>query len=140
MTSKLKSRTSEFPPGGWSFVDIKTGMKFNEGAFGDVVMAIIKHRQANPRVYPPEELESFDQATVANELDAFTCSRLNNNPRWCVSGEPTPVDISGLEFMIMPNKCPKCGCPQGYQILCRTCAGRRVTGYYCADCKTLVAK
>ena len=133
MSYKLKYRTSDFPPGGWSFTDPKTGMKLGDGDFKDVVAAIIKHRQANPKLYPKDNLESFDFATVANQLDAATCARLKNSSRWCESGEPLPVIVDGLLLMIMPNKCPKCGCVEGYEIICKSCSGRRRTGFYCRD-------
>lgn len=140
MSYRLKSRTATFPPSGFLFTDPKTGMKFTDGAFGDVVLAIIKHRRANPRIYPPDEMEALDVSSVGNELDAFTCSRLKNHGHFCESGEPVPISVDGLELMQMPNKCPKCASSNGYQILCKTCSGKRVTGYYCAECKTLCAK
>ena len=140
MSFKLKVRNGPFPPKGYWFKDPRTGMVFEHGDFKDVVSQIIKHRQANPRLYPKDELASFDFSAVSQQLDEATCSRLNNNLKWCESGEPIPVDVSDLELMLMPRACPKCGCSQGYQILCKTCSGRRVTGYYCHDCKELVAK
>lgn len=137
---KMKSRTGEFPVGGWQFTDPKTGMKFSEGDFKDVVSQIIKHRQANRRVYPPEELVSFDFASVSNELDAFTCSRLKNNDRFCESGEPIPIDLSGLLVIEMSAPCQKCSCKLGYEIICKSCSGRRRTGFYCKDCMSLNPK
>lgn len=139
MSFKLKSRTQEFPPSGFMFTDSKTGMKFSEGDFKDVVSQIIKHRQANPRIYPPSEIASFDFASVANELDATTCSRLNDNPRFCESGEPIPVSTDGMELMLMSRACV-CGSKMGYQALCASCSGRRVLHYICSECKSLVQK
>src|SRR5512139_2803045 len=78
----LKSRRKH-PPGGWKFTQPQTGWMSTPGLdFETVVESIIKHRLANPR---------FDLATdfqvVANELDAYTCARLNNNPSYCVAGD-----------------------------------------------------
>lgn len=138
--TKLINRNGLFPPGGWQFKDSRTGMRFTDGDFNDVVAAIIKHRKANPRLYPPDEIEAFDFASVANELDAHTCSRLKGDSRFCQSGDPIPVNTDGLELMLMPNSCPKCDCKTGWQNLCRTCAGKRVVSYICENCKSLVAK
>jgi hypothetical protein len=115
-------------------------MQLNEGAHGDVVAAIIKHRRANPRIYPPDEITAFDHASVANELDAATCERLNNNDRWCESGEPKPVDVSGLELLTMTTPCTKCGCVTGWQVICKSCSGKRRVGWYCENCKTLLPR
>jgi hypothetical protein len=134
-------RHGDFPPNGFMFTDARSGLSFGEqGEFGSVVLAIIKHRQANPKIYPKNNLATFDYESVARELEQFTCARLNNNPRYCESGEPKPVSTDGLVLMAMPRRCPRCGCGNGYQILCKTCAGKRVTGYYCSECKNLCAR
>lgn len=140
MSFKLRSRTGAFPPGGFQFKDPRTGLKFEHGDFKDVVSQIIKHRQANPRIYPKDFPESFDFNTVSNILDSYTCDRLKNSPKWCISGEPEPVDVSGLELMLLPSPCYKCHCNQGYEIICKSCAGRRRTGFYCRDCLTIIPK
>ena len=140
MNFKLKVRNGPFPPRGYPYTDPRTGMKFEHGDFKDVVGQIIKHRQANPRFYPKSEPIYFDFGSVSNELDDATCSRLNNNPKWCESGDPIPISTDGLELMLMPNKCQRCGCSQGYQYLCPTCSGRRVLYYICRDCNTIVPK
>ena len=134
---RLISRTGSFPPAGYLFTDPKTGMKFEHGDFKDIVSQIIKHRRANPRLYPPENAGDLDFNSVSNELDSYTVMRLHNDPRYCESGEPIPVSTEGLELMTMTAPCPKCGCRMGWQILCKTCSGKKRTGFYCADCTTL---
>ena len=137
---KLKSRTGSFPPGGYQFTDLRTGLKFEHGDFRDVVGQIISHRMANPRIYPKNEPTWFDFASVSNEVDEATCTRLNNSPKWCETGEKLPINTDGLELMLMPNKCAGCGCSHGYQYLCPSCSGRKVLYYICDDCNTIVPK
>src|SRR3990167_3653353 len=79
----LKSR-SMWPPQGWRFRQPETGWSAPGGqTFGQVVEAIISHRQQNPRFKL-----STDRATVENELDDYICAILKNDQHWCV-GEAT---------------------------------------------------
>jgi len=141
MSYKLKSRTGAFPPAGFPFTDPKTGMKFTDGDFNDVVRRIIAHRRANPRLYPAEKFEFLNFDSVSAELDSFTCSRLGNSPNWCESGEPLTLEPApGSPIIDLPNPCYKCGNLTGYEIICPTCAGRKVFGYICASCKAPLGK
>lgn len=88
----LKSR-SMWPPGGWAFLQPETGWRAPSGlSFDQVVNAIIDHRQRNPRFKL-----ATDKATVANELDNYTCAILKNNSHWCATesianfSKPLPV-------------------------------------------------
>ena len=82
----LKSRRA-FPPGGFKFYEPRTGWEAMGGLdFDQVVAAIIKHRQANPRFANEWALDPTD---VANELDLYTCARIGNNPDYC-NGESPP--------------------------------------------------
>lgn len=95
----LKSRT-KWPPGGWKFIQRETGWTLPAGLdWHHSVLAIISHRAANPRFQV-----STDYNTVADELDAYQCARLGNDPVWCVSPEisnfsarPLPPRQSGGE-------------------------------------------
>jgi len=69
-----------WPPQGWRFRQPETGWSAPGGqTFGQVVEAIISHRQQNPRFKL-----STDRATVENELDDYTCAILKNDQHWCV--------------------------------------------------------
>jgi hypothetical protein len=69
-----------WPPQGWRFRQPETGWTAPGGqTFGQVVEAIIAHRQQNPRFKL-----STDRATVENELDDYTCAILKNDEHWCV--------------------------------------------------------
>lgn len=73
-----------YPPGGWKFRQPEMNWELSPGrTFKDSVTAIIAKRAANPRFNL-----STDRETVANELDAYTCALLKNNPAFCVSGDP----------------------------------------------------
>lgn len=126
----LIRRDGPFPPGGWKFVDPRTGMKFDgmSVTFREQAKKIISHRLANPNVYLPKELQYTTLANVEDELDAYTCSRLGNNSRYCISAGPripTPIPL--------PKVCPKCNTAME-PILCKTCGGRRIKGYHCPKC------
>lgn len=137
MSFKLRHREGQFPAGGFYFKDAKTGMEFKEGDFYSVVRLIIAHRKANPRLYPPEEFHNLDFTCVANELDAYTCSRLGNEPRFCESGEPLKlVPEAGAALVDLPSPCYKCGHLRGWQMICKTCQGKKVAGHICEACNS----
>lgn len=136
---KLKSRTGNFPPGSYKFVDPKTGMKFDVGNFDFVVQAIRKHRLANPSVYPPNELAALDAEQVGIELENYTCNRLGNNPVWCEDGVYKPPVQQGAKQVTMEKPCVQCGESAGTERLCQTCAGRRVVGVTCNKCGFIVS-
>lgn len=137
MNTKLRNRNGEFPAGGHLFIDPRTGMTFEHGDFNDITSQIQKHRMANPKVYPPSEPELLSPHHIGIQQEFFTCMRLHNDPRHCESGEPVPVNTNGLTLMVMSAPCPKCGCKTGFQIICKTCQGRKRTGFYCENCKNL---
>lgn len=136
MSFKLKTRHGAFPPKGFYFKDPKTGMEFVDGDFNDVVRRVIAHRRANPRLYPSEQFQFLNFDSVSAELDSFTCSRLGNSPKWCESGEPLTLEPApGSPVVEMSKPCYKCGHGLGYEIICPTCMGRKISGYICASCK-----
>lgn len=53
--------------------------------FSAQVQNIINHRRANPRFNL-----ATDSENVANDLEAYTCSRINNDPQWCYADSPNP--------------------------------------------------
>lgn len=134
----LIRRTGIMPPGGYAFRDPKTGKHFTDMlTFNDQVAAIIQHRKANVHLYTPFE---FASASVAEELDAYTCQRLGFDNRYCTGG-----DLSQNTSDTEPRKksepvtgapCPKCGSTQWTPIYCKTCSGKRITGYACSSCGT----
>lgn len=79
----LKSR-STWPPGGWKFTQPETGWSLPPGlGFMQSVDTIIAHRSRNPRFSL-----SLDRSVVADELDAYTCALLKNDPNWCSETQP----------------------------------------------------
>ena len=120
------------PPGGYFFEDPKTGMKF-EGmsvTFAEQVGNIVSHRMANPGVYPKAEPQFLNWESVANELDAYTCTRLGNHPAFCYDPNvKTPINPPRIAV----TACPKCGGAL-MDRTCPTCAGHRVIGYTCTKC------
>jgi len=92
----LKSRRS-FPPAGWIFYEPKTNWTAPMGlSFDQVVAAIIQHREANPR-FAKEWMTSPED--VSNELDFYTCTRLNHDPNYCDSGGSPPNFQMGLSAL-----------------------------------------
>lgn len=74
----LSSRNNH-PPGGFQWYQAETKWTLKGGLpFSMAVDAIVRHRRANPAISL-----STDPATVAEELDAYTCARLHNDPNWC---------------------------------------------------------
>jgi hypothetical protein len=74
-------RINSFPPGGFSYTQPETGVKFNSMVpFKERVREVLDHRTANN--LPRAELRE-----VELDVDAFTCARLKNDPQWCVGGE-----------------------------------------------------
>lgn len=93
----LKSRRS-FPPRGYVFFEPRTNWSVAGGlTFEQVVEAIIKHRKANPR-FTDWALSVED---VSNELDSYTCARINNDPNYCDGGESPPFPMASLSTPTM---------------------------------------
>lgn len=82
---KIKDR-NQFPPRGWVFFQPETTWWAPDpmsNGFSAQVQNIINHRRANPRFNL-----ATDATSVANDLEAYTCSRINNDPQWCYSDAP----------------------------------------------------
>lgn len=115
----LISRRS-FPPNGWKFFEPRTGWNAQGGMdFSQVVDAIIKHRKANPRFTD----WALDMEDVANELDAYTCQRLNNDPNYCDGGDSPPFQRASLSFPSVPRRFNGKGEVAAVGVVSKTAAG-----------------
>lgn len=141
MSFKLINRNGAFPPGGFKFKDPRTGLVFEQGDFYHVVRMVIAHRSANSRIYPTNEIEFLNFDMVSAEIDAATCSRIGNDPRFCESGEPLRlVPAPDAKLVTMGKACYKCGNATGWETICPTCSGRRLNGYICEKCSAPLGK
>lgn len=76
-------KPNELPPGGFSYIQTDTGMRFDGmRSFKEVCIEIKKHRLAN-------NLKRASMTEIAEDLDKYTCGRLGNDPRWCSTGTTT---------------------------------------------------
>jgi predicted RNA-binding Zn-ribbon protein involved in translation (DUF1610 family) len=141
MNYELIRRNGDFPPGNYRFTDPRTGMTFDgNGGFDFTVHAIAMHRKANPNLYPPADLKMLDQDAIAQQLEQFTCARLNNSSQWCKRSDGVvimKIKEPG-EKVKLKVACPNCGGTEATEKLCSTCSGRRVTGYVCNQCGFLL--
>ena len=127
MKIQLLRRNGDFPPAGYEFIDPRTGFKIGgtNANFNDTVTQIIQHRLANPKVYPPSDMRYLETNAVGDELDAYTCARLGNNPRYCKDMDERKAFIPTFSTTEKPaNACPKC----------QTCAGNRILSWICDKC------
>ena len=127
--SKLIRHNGPHPPGGFPFVDPKTGMKFSgqEGGIRDTVERVLQHRLSNPKIFSGADL-GFDD--VLEEVDCWQCTRLGSDSRWCTNGKPGSPQIV---VRVANQFCPDCGSTMTEK-LCATCGGRKVVGYTCGKC------
>lgn len=131
-----KPQVNQFPHGGWPFRDERTGFtcKPHEGTPAMHAVKIIAHRRANPQHYPRNESKWFDQASVIQEVYA---QKAKTHPQLFI-GFPDAVIVPRAEIVINPGRGPQSECSCGAKtfepIYCKTCAGKRVTGYKCKNC------
>lgn len=74
----LKTITN-FPPGGFTYTQPETQMQFRQYMpIRDQAALVADHRKANrlPRATIPEAMQ---------DIENWTCQRLNNDPEWCIS-------------------------------------------------------
>lgn len=108
----LISRQS-FPPNGFFYREPKTGWtpKTKLLGFWDVVDALQTHRSQNKRLFTSDEAS---REQCAADLDAYTCHRLDNNPRWCAPStvqeryQPSE-DEQRIKKKASGKGCPSCG-------------------------------
>ena len=137
MKIQLTHRNGDFPPNGFEFTDPKTGFKIGgtSANFDETVKQIIQHRLANPKIYLPSDMRPLSTDFVADELDAYTCNRLGNSPRYCKDMDERKVVIPvGITIHKPTNACPKCGEKDSKPRFCQTCAGSRILGFICLKC------
>lgn len=121
-------------PGGYPFMDPRTGLKFDgfdAGGFGDQVHRIIKHRSLNPRHYPSDDLKWLNFEEVCIELEVYQCLRLGGDKRFCV--DPDVSEAEAAKTSHATGICRFCG-GELKERLCPTCSGHRVIGYQCLKC------
>lgn len=92
---KIRDR-SQFPPGGWQYFEPQTGWrapKPMESSFDVTVAQITAHRQQNPRFNL-----GLSYGEVSNDLETFTCQRLNWDSRYCYGDQKkTPLKPPGAK-------------------------------------------
>lgn len=128
-------QTSQFPPGGYGFVDPKTGFKCvgYEGTPQMHAVKIMEHRRANPKFYPPGESHWFDKESIVQEIYK---QKFQTHPHLFRGYGDAPINVPAPEksFLSPTVKCGKCGANEFENIYCKTCAGRRVVAIKCKSC------
>ena len=141
MPTVLLIRTNGvMPPGGYAYRDPKTGKHYVDmhTNFKTRVTEIIRDRKANPGIYPATAIVEFDYDYVARQLSEYNCMRLGNDPRYCISDtQPMP---SAPEVLTLTGKKCVCGSTEWLPNYCKTCGGKRLKGYICAQCGAKISK
>lgn len=140
MALRFTNPRGSFPPGGFEFVDPKTGMRF-DGMSADLTLQaqnVAKHRRANPRIYP----SVIDVAAIVQEITNYTCARL---PHLCQDSDQPFQTVKALikrPAVKIPagKKCLQCSSDNLDPVWCRSCAGSKLTGYKCNNCGAAVSK
>lgn len=135
MLTLKNSSSSQFPPGGYPFIDPKTGMKFNgwEGSPQMIAVKVAEHRRGNPTFYP--DGAGQDTNGIIQEIFA---QKMKSMP-WLFVGQPDqgpqpyPSEPASQAVTILGDKCG-CGSTEYEPIYCPTCSGKRITGYKCKSC------
>lgn len=129
----LRTNTG-MPPGGFQFQDPRVpGMIWNDthSFMDDRVREVVRFRSANPTIYDPKTDSNYlNPALVRQEIAAYNCARLGNNPIYCYDADaPVPQKATAES---------KCSC--GVQLeprYCPTCGGNKLIGYRCPKCNAL---
>ena len=127
------------PPQGYPFADPRTGMRwggFSQDLLGRV-REIIKHRLANPAIYPQHEPQHFSIEAVTREVVGPICAK---HPSYCmetiVQGPPSAGQTPTVAQAPRNPACPKCGSLEWKATYCSTCGGHKIDGYVCLKCGT----
>lgn len=123
-----------WPNGGYAFKDGRTGRKF-DGMSADLKLQaqnVIKHRQANPHIYPPDQPKYLDLDWVMLEIEDYMCKE---NPAIC-GGDAQPKVRKDPTFDIpLPTEpCTVCGFTSWSPNWCKTCGSGKVEGFKCGNC------
>jgi hypothetical protein len=101
--------TNNLPPGGWVYEQSKGGLPFKQfksmGPFKDFLLGILSVRTAN--VLPGATLPEVDA-----DVQAYTCARIGNDPRFCGagSGVVTQPPSESTFYAVTPSGgCGGCG-------------------------------
>jgi hypothetical protein len=130
MIYSLKNPSSQFPPGGWSFSDPRTGFQCKpmEGNVAMQSQKIIQNRRANPHLYHPGEGHWFDPAYVIQEIyaqKAKTHPELFKGHDDLKAGTMNPID----------KNVSICSCGGILKNeYCQSCGGARILGRKCEKC------
>lgn len=135
MIYQLKNPNSSFPQYGWPFTDPRTGFicKGYEGTPTMHAVKIINHRRANPHVYSKDEPQWFDTQSVVQEIYAQKAATHPHLFRGFDDAMVTIQNVNNRQALAPTVKC-KCGAQDFDPIFCKTCGGRKVTGYRCKSC------
>lgn len=127
---KLIRHNGPHPPGGFPFVDPKTGMRFSghEGGIRDVVERVLQHRLSNPKIFTKAEDISFD--AVLELVDCYQCARLGSPKQYCTDGKNGNPQVI---LRVVSKYCPDCTTTM-IERYCPTCSSRRLIGYACPKC------
>jgi len=137
---KLIRRDGAFLPGGYPYIDPKTGMRFDgmECGFDEQVQRIIKHRLANPNLYPASDPQFLSTTKVADVLDEYQCDRLGRSDQYCV-GEGAAQKNLSPSYLV--NTLGKCSCGGEWEErYCPTCSSKRLVGWTCKVCGKRIEK
>lgn len=100
------TNTTEFPPGGYSYFEPSINFRVpNDIAMlglSDVARALQMARAQNPTSGLNPDYQACLQA-----VKAYTCARLNNDPRYCNS--LTPITVDNSKPRSGPRPCAGCG-------------------------------
>lgn len=134
----MRLKNNGMMPGGLQFIDPRAGgMKWTDThtGLGERIQQVIKFRRNNPQIYNPvTDGAAFDFEQVGNEIINFNCSRIGNDPNWCYDQTKSQMNVGKPTARPVDNKCSNCGC-QLVPRHCKTCAGAKIIGYDCPQCK-----
>lgn len=127
------------PPGGFPFVDKRTGRQF-AGMSQDIngrAREVIQHRLSNPAIYPQSEPQHFSMEHVVREITDPICAKY---PNYCMETRPVAPPAASLPTAApqpVNPACPKCGGMDFDAQFCPTCSGHKLTGFKCKKCGTI---
>lgn len=127
-------------PGGIRFTDPRVPsfrLEDDHTFLEERVREIVKFRLQNPKIYPPTEDGGkwFNFDDVAQEVILQNCSRIDNNPNYCLEGNGGLNVASASGPAADVRKCSKCGNPMIPRL--SACCGT-LAGYDCPVCGTSV--